>query len=205
MSAYSRTEIASLLRVADRDEADLVHFLLGTGAREQEVQYATWADVDLDGGTFAIHEKNDTLKFRPKDREEGIIPIPDRLVERLRARRQRDPKSRLLFSTAAGKPDGHLLRVVKRLGRRAGLNLGHCITRGGKSCAQHATCSRWELHRFRKTYATMHHEAGVPAGTIQAWLRHSSLDTTLRYIALADNTSARTRDLVNRTFVDVGV
>ena len=29
----------------------------------------------------------------------------------------------------------------------------------------------------------MHHEAGVPAATIQRWLGHSDLTTTLRYLA----------------------
>ncbi|MCU1314407.1 MAG: integrase family protein [Acidobacteriaceae bacterium] len=46
----------------------------------------------------------------------------------------------------------------------------------------------------------MHHEAGVSARTIQRWLRHSSLDTTLRYLAGSDDQSERTRSVVNSTF-----
>jgi hypothetical protein len=46
----------------------------------------------------------------------------------------------------------------------------------------------------------MHHEAGVSARTIQRWLRHASLETTLRYLAGGDDKSERTRNLVNSTF-----
>lgn len=46
----------------------------------------------------------------------------------------------------------------------------------------------------------MHHETGVPARTIQRWLRHSDLNTTLRYLAASDDQSAKTREQVNRTF-----
>jgi integrase/recombinase XerD len=46
----------------------------------------------------------------------------------------------------------------------------------------------------------MHHEAGVSVCTIQRWLGHSSLDTTLRYLAGSDDASERTRERVNSTF-----
>jgi integrase len=46
----------------------------------------------------------------------------------------------------------------------------------------------------------MHAEAGVPAPTIQRWLGHSDLATTLRYLAIADVRSEWTRSQVNATF-----
>ena len=46
----------------------------------------------------------------------------------------------------------------------------------------------------------MHHEGGVSARTIQRWLRHSDLETTLRYLAGSDDKSERTREQVNNTF-----
>ena len=199
VSSYSAAEISALLRVADREESELLQFFLFTGAREQEVQYATWRDVDLDAKTFTVREKLD-LGFTPKDKEEGAIPIPDSLVELLRARRRRYPNSRLIFTNSQGNPNGHFLRILKRLGMRAGLNCGHCYNRAGLPCSKHAVCSRFELHRLRKSFSTLHHEAGVPARTIQKWLRHSSLDTTLRYLASSDDQSERTREQVNNTF-----
>ena len=47
----------------------------------------------------------------------------------------------------------------------------------------------------------MHHEEGVSVRTIQRWLLHSSLDTTLRYLAGSDDQSGKTRGIVNSTFV----
>jgi integrase/recombinase XerD len=170
VSAYSEEKIRQLMAAADQEEYELFQFFLCTGSREQEVQYATWRDVDFSQKTFAITEKLD-LGFVSKDKEEGIIPIPDSLVEFLQARRKRYPQTRLIFPGSSGKPNGHLF-ILKRLALRAGLNCGHCYNKQGKCCAEHPVCDRWELHRWRKTYATMHHEAGVPVRTIQRWLRH---------------------------------
>jgi integrase/recombinase XerD len=46
----------------------------------------------------------------------------------------------------------------------------------------------------------MHHEAGVSARTLQKWLGHSSLETTLAYLEAADIRSERTREQVNNSF-----
>jgi integrase len=187
------------MAVANQDETDLIQFLLCTGVREQEAEYATWRDVDSDGKTFTVREKLN-MGFSPKDKEEGSIPIPDLLVHLLKARRKRYPNSRLIFPRPNGKAEGHFLRVIKELALKSGLNCGECYNKAGECCATSPTCSRFILHRFRKTFATMHHEAGVSARTIQRWLRHSSLDTTLRYLAGGDDKSERTRAQVNNTF-----
>jgi len=49
----------------------------------------------------------------------------------------------------------------------------------------------------------MHHEAGISARTIQSWLRHSDLETTLKYLAASDHKSAKIREQVNNTFAFV--
>jgi integrase/recombinase XerD len=111
----------------------------------------------------------------------------------------------LVFPGNAGKPNGHFLRTLQRLAYRAGLNCCECITKVGKSCTAHAVCSEWGLHKFRKTFATMHSEAGVSPRTIQRWLGHSDLATTLRYLAAADLRSERTRNQVNASFAVLNI
>lgn len=208
VSAYTVEEIDGLLGVADQDETDLIQFLLCTGSRKQEVMFATWGDINFTLGTFKITEKLD-LGFRPKDREEGLIPIPESLVSLLKARRKRYPHSRMIFELPDARSDQHLLKTIKELAYKASLNCGECHHKpmSGRKltgcCATSATCNRFILHKFRKTFATMHHEAGVSARTIQRWLRHSSLETTLRYLAGGDDNSDRTRSLVNNTFAGV--
>lgn len=199
VSAYTKDEIGQLMAAADREEYELFQFFLCTGARDQEVQFATWRDVNFAERTFKISEKLD-LGFTPKDKEEGTIPIPDSLVALLQERKRRCTNSRLIFPGPNGKVDGRYLRLIKALAFRARMNCGHCYNRWGKCCADHPVCDRWQLHRFRKTFATWHHENGVPVRTIQRWLRHSDLETTLRYRAGSDDKSVQTRERVNGTF-----
>ena len=70
-----------------------------------------------------------------------------------------------MFPTDAGKPNGHFLRIHKRLAERAGMDP-----------------ETVELHKFRKTYATLQHRDGVDARTIQRRLGQSDLSTTLAYL-----------------------
>jgi hypothetical protein len=51
----------------------------------------------------------------------------------------------------------------------------------------------------------MHHEAGVSARTIQHWLRHSDLETTLKYLAASDHKSEKTREQDPSQFFAVAV
>jgi integrase/recombinase XerD len=204
-TAYTSQDLGSMLSHATQDEADLVFFLLGTGTREQEAQFATWRDVSFDNKTFTTTEKRDNLTFVIKDREEGHVPIPDDLVERLRERRKRYPTTRLIFPGKNGKPDGHHLRTIKRLALRSGVNCGECVNKAGQCCAEHPVCRKAILHRMRKSFASFHSENGVNVRTIQKWLRHSSLDTTLGYLQASNNQSAGIREKVNSAFSQIGV
>ena len=59
--------------------------------------FATWRDVNFEGG-FAVTEKNDgELRWTSKDKEQGKIPLPDELVRPLIKLRQRFPATRLIF------------------------------------------------------------------------------------------------------------
>jgi len=40
--------------------------------------------------------------------------------------------------------------------RRASVNCGQCKSKRGKSCAAHPVCNEWTLHKFRRTWATLH-------------------------------------------------
>jgi integrase/recombinase XerD len=140
----------------------LFQFFLGLGPREQEVMYAHWSDVDFVDGIYKVTAH--PSKFKPKDYEEREIPFPDHLVAALRER-QREAKYRLIFPTPSGKPDGHMLRKLKALAQRAGLDP-----------------TKFGLHVFRTTFATLLHRAGIDARTIQQRLGHSNLETTLLYL-----------------------
>ena len=152
---------------------------------------------DLEQKTYTVTEHLD-LGYRPKDKEEGTLPIPDLLVDALRERRKRNPITRLIFPGKHGKPNGHALRIVKRLALRAGVNCGQCMNKKGLSCSQRPVCRNFVLHKMRKTFASTLHHKGLPAQTLQRYLRHSDLDTTLKYIA--DQLDDQVRETINATF-----
>ena len=195
--AYNPEQLNKMFRHGTQEETDLLHFLLCTGAREQEAQFVCWSDVDLERKTYTVTEHLD-LGYRPKDKEEGTLPIPDLLVDVLRVRRTRHPRTRLIFPGKQGGPNGHALRIVKQLALRSGANCGLCVNKAGKSCANHPVCSHVILHKMRKTFASTLHHNGLPAQTLQRYLRHSDLSTTIAYIA--DQPDDQVRETINATF-----
>jgi integrase/recombinase XerD len=137
--------------------------------------------------------------FKPKDCEKRAVPISDDLVRQLIARKN---GSSLIFGKQ-GKLDGHILRRLKNVAFKGGLNCGKCIrTVSGQSvsCADAPVCEHWILHRFRKNFATDRHEAGASARKIQKWLGHESLETTLRYLASLEDTSDSVREICNSVY-----
>ena len=199
VDAYNEVEIARLLQAGDERSRTVFGFFLGTGCREQEVAYMTWSDVDLDQKIVRITAKPH-WGWRPKDCEERCVPIPAWLVDALKQMEQNAGDSSLLFPNQLNQPEGHFLGKLKALALRAGLNCGHCVNKRNHSCKGKPVCSRWSLHKFRRTFASWHHDSGISARTLQAWLGHSSLDTTLRYLKVADLRSEKIRSQVNRTF-----
>lgn len=199
VKAYDQTQLRRLFEAANTEDEVLFRFFLGSGCRDNEVVHACWENVDFAAKTYDVREKED-LHFHLKDHEERTVPLPDSLVELLREHRRRHPKDRLIFPGANGNPDNHLIRRLKRLALKAELNCERCVSKSRQSCRIHPVCKEWELHRFRKTFATMHAKAGVKVHTLASWLGHADLQTTLTYLAADEATSDETRERVNRTF-----
>jgi len=179
VEAYSQEELDLFFAACDEEEWGLFQFFLCTGMRDQEVAHAEYKDVNFKHGFITVKEKDD---WTTKGRKERRIPIPDHLIQTLEIRRRKYQDAKLIFPNAKGQPDQHFLRTLKAVAKRASLP------------------GEWILHKFRKSFATMHYEAGVSPRTIQAWLGHESLETTLLYLAIADVQSERTRRQVNSTF-----
>jgi len=95
-----------------------------------------------------------------------------------------------------------MLRIIKSLALRAGVNCGHCTNKAGKSCASHPVCRHVLLHKLRKTFATVMHESGASSRTIMGLLRHSDLETTMKYLAEQD--AEKTRAISNAAFAQFG-
>jgi integrase/recombinase XerD len=187
-------------------------FFLGTAARDKEVTYAAWSDIDFDNKTYHIRGKKD-VGFMIKNHEARVVPIPDSLVELLKARKKNAPNERWVFVNEDGKPDNHFLRKLKVIALRGGLNCGHCkstVTKGryekkhevAVTCKTDPICEHWVLHRFRKTCATRWHTNNIPVRTIQHWLGHKNLETTQIYLGVISNSDAGLRNNINQAYGD---
>jgi integrase/recombinase XerD len=183
----------------------LFHFFLGSGCRDNEVVHGVWTDIDFRLKTNDVKDKPEFPKFEVKDFEERVIPLPDALIVMLLEHRKRHPTERLIFAGQNGHFDHHLIRRLKSLAFKAGLNCGRCQSRNKrtgavKTCDQFPVCKEWTLHRFRKTFATMHSEAGVRLENISSWLGHADLETTKTYLEVGEASSQKTRQQVNQSF-----
>jgi integrase len=176
--SYREDELKTLFAAATPDERLMFNFYLVTGCREQEAMWAQWADVDFVDGIFTVKAKPGWM---PKDCEVRELPLPTFLVDALKSRMLTSTGT-LIFPSARGLRDGHMLRRLKELAARAGL------------------IGDFTLHQFRRTYATLQHRDGTDARTIQHRLGHSDLTTTLRYLEGQDSRSERARAQVESTF-----
>lgn len=182
VETYEPEELDLFFAICHPDERLWFEFFLMTGMREQEVIFCTWRDVNAARGTVSMRWKPE-YSWTPKNYKEREIPVPTKLIAALEKVRPTEARG-LLFPTASGKPKHDFLDACKAVAKRSELNPDD-----------------WWLHKFRATFATMHLRAGVDLRTVQAWMGHVDLESTLRYLKPARSEQAR--DQVNATFAAV--
>jgi integrase/recombinase XerD len=201
-NAYTRVFLQKLFAAMSPEDRITYKFFLHSGCREQEVMYMAWADINFERGTCQVREKKQ-YRWVPKDYEERTIPLPSAFLAELAERRRQRPADDLIFPSIGGKPNGHFLRHLKRLVYRAGLNCGQCTNKKGLSCKKAAVCDEIELHRFRRTFATLAHHGGQSVKTVQRWLGHADIETTMRYLAAAEDDVQQVREALDQAFAFV--
>ena len=124
---FSEEELKKLFAAMDEQELIRYKFFLGTACREQEVQYATWQDIDFEKMEFHVKAKKD-VGFTPKNHETRKVPMPESLVALMKKYRKNPANTRWLFVNRDDQPDGHFLKKFKRIALHAGVNCGECKT-----------------------------------------------------------------------------
>jgi integrase/recombinase XerD len=178
---YEREDLDKLFAACDTQERLWFEFFLMTGMREQEVMHCSWDDINLPRGTVTVCYKPE-YGFSPKNYKEREIPIPAKLVKELKAMKAKSDKTcGLVFPTAGCRPKLNFLDDLK-------------------ACAERAKLAKEDfwLHKFRATFATWSLWAGVDLRTVQQWLGHSDMESTMRY--LKPSRSQHVRDKVNEIF-----
>jgi integrase/recombinase XerD len=189
---YRVEVLKKLFAAADEDEYVLFQTFLLSGMREQEVSYLYWTDFEANASELSVSKKPG---FDPKNYQERTVPVPRELVKMLeKHRRRQDGKQFLIFPTSkhnvkrgapGGQADGHMLRRLKKLAFRAGLNCGQCagmLNKKPAHCRTEPICQEFGLHKFRHTYATTLLRDGVDILSVQKLLGHRDLDSTRRYL-----------------------
>jgi len=197
---YTDMELTKLFSVCTDEERLLFAFFLGTGAREKEVIYSTWKDLDLEHRLFHIRSK-ERMGFLTKDRSSRSVPFNQELANALRVWKGKSDS--LFVFPHKGKPQLHMIRILKKRALQAGLNCGMCVMARSECCTDKPVCENWYLHRFRHTFANFHLRSGVDVSTVQEWLGHSDLATTAIYTRAIKSKSAETKAKVDATFANV--
>jgi integrase len=192
--AYNSEELSKLFAAMTPEEYLRYIFFVRTGCREQEVQYATWKDLDLKSLRFTVSgEGKSDVGFLPKNHEERHVPLTTELGSLLADHKKHAVSDRWVFTNVDGKPEGHFLRKFKAIAKRAGLNCGQCkvVIREGRydnrhkvevTCESRPVCEEHYLHRLRKTAATNWLRSGFDLMKIKNWLGHKSLEVTQIYL-----------------------
>ena len=141
-----------------------------------------WSDIHFNHAVVRMTHKPDR-GWTPKAYKEREIPIPDKLVQRLKAWKAKSDKTcGLVFPTAGCNPKLDFLDCCKAVAKRAG----------------YKNLEDFYLHKFRATFCTWHLWAGVDLRTCQHWMGHTDIESTMRY--LKPNRSQEVKAKVNHTF-----
>jgi integrase/recombinase XerD len=178
---YEREDLDTLFAACDAQERLWFEFFLMTAMREQEVMHTYWSDINFVHATVRLSHKPDR-GWTPKAYKEREIPIPAKLVKGLKAWKMKADKTcGLVFPTAGCNPKLDFLDCLKACAERAKLDN-----------------ENFWLHKFRATFATRCLWAGVDLRTVQQWLGHSDMESTMRY--LKPSRSQQVREKVNEIF-----
>lgn len=186
---YSIHSVNAMLQAArTEDEKDLVHFLLNTGFRDEEVAHAQYKDIDFKRGTINVYPKPE-FNWTPKNNKsrERDIDLAPKFMKRMKERKERKngKSSDLIFPTENKKVNQKLIRILQRLIQRSGLE------------------EKASLHQFRKTFVTM---VADKRGLEQAriWAGHEDVATTQKYLAADALSPHESRAVMEEIFSAVG-
>jgi integrase len=183
-SKYRTLTADEMFTILDHDCRDRHLWALALyGLRRGEIAGLRWANVDLKAKTVSVVENRvvvgeevvvDTPKSKASNR---ALPMPDEVVEVLRAARKRQAEERLAFGQGYGPGEYvasdeagqsyHPDRLTSAWGRMLD-ELG---------------IKRVRLHDARHSCATLMHLRGLPIAVIAAWLGHASAAFTLSVYA----------------------
>jgi len=167
---YTDMELDRFFAACTLEEEMIFKFFLHTGGREKEIAHFEVQQLLFE--TNHVHFRHNRRRsFRLKSkrgRNVGRFVFVDplfmgKLKRFVAAKRPSD----LLFTNSDGGVETHFYRRCQEIAKRAGLPE-----------------KTFNLHSWRKTFATRLHNEGVPLGQIMMMLGHTTLKVTLDYLGI---------------------
>jgi len=146
-----------------------IRLMLGLGLREKEALSARWEWIDATNRTY--------YAGRTKNGKVRLIPIPRWLLDYLGPTKG---KEGLIIPLVEDVP--HEGQFTKKVLHQVAKELG---------------LTGLTPHRLRATFATNHARAGTPIPTIQVWLGHERIETTMIYIEFVGEGGHAAQDRVS--------
>jgi integrase len=165
VSTYKPEDLARFFAVCDSRERAIFETFNRAGLREMELATLRREDCHLaqENPTLEVCERPE-YAYVPKTYEIRSVSIDPLLASLLRGWLA-SHDSALVFPSATGVVDGHLLRLCKAMAKRAKLD----------------PTAFW-LHKFRATYATFMLRQGIDLETLREQMGHKDVESLRRYL-----------------------
>jgi site-specific recombinase XerD len=181
---YTQDELQKFFASCSVKEALVYKFFLHSGGREGEIANMEVRDLLFADGVLWIRSKRDrSFRLKGKKGRASLgrkVPMASTFMRQLEVYCKGKGERDLLFPNTEGGVEGHFLRKGKIIAKRAGLK-------------------GFELHRWRKTFATLLHESRVSVRKIQSYLGHTKLDVTLIYLGVSDAADEASQEQINNS------
>jgi integrase len=180
--AYDEDQIAAMMKAASDEERLLLKAFLNSGLRDGEMMHLSYGDIDARNSIWTVQpKKGHNLKTEESQRRVPVHEsITKKIMERMKA--QKKTAADLIFPAKNGKADGHMIRIVKRVAKKAGVQ------------------GRVDSHKFRSTAITLWLRNGSTVPEVMAYCGHVNPSTILRYAANVNLAKKDNRDKVTKPF-----
>jgi integrase len=172
------TRLLAVLKASpNRVMADLITFLILTGARKSEASQARWENVNLETGVWTVPMS--------KSGKPRYIPLSRAAIELLE-KRQVNGSEYIFPNSRTGKPLRHLYFSWDKIRKQAGI-------------------PDVRIHDLRHNFASLLVNNGRSLYEVQKLLGHADISTTQRYAHLSQDTLKDATEIVSLSLNSDGV